>query len=65
MRYKSWIDEMFKEQFQSIGRQEGRNEGISIGEARGEERARRSIMDNLIATGMPPAQAASLTGLSV
>ena len=65
----------------AIGRNEGisigRNEGISIGEARGisigeargitigEQRARRSIMDRLIATGMSPSQAASLTGMNV
>ena len=69
VRYKSWIDEMFKEQFQSIGRQEGRNEGITIGEARGitmgEERAKRSIMERLIAGGISPQQAAAFTGMNV
>ena len=39
----------------------GRNEGISIGE----ERARRSIMDRLIAGGISPQQAAAFTGMNV
>ena len=38
----------------------GRNEGISIG--RNQER--KIIMDRLIATGMSPSQAASLTGMN-
>ena len=53
----------------TIGRNEGitigEARGITIGEARGEQRARRSIMDRLIATGMSPSQAASLTGMNV
>ena len=55
----------------------GRNEGISIGEARGisigeargisigEERAKRSIMERLIAGGISPQQAAAFTGMNV
>ncbi len=39
------------------------NDGLRIGEARGEERARRSIMENLIAGGMSPDKAAATTGL--
>ena len=39
----------------------GRNEGITIGE----ERARRSIMDRLIAGGISPQQAAAFTGMNV
>ena len=57
----------------SIGRNEGisigRNEGITIGRnegiAIGEERARRSIMERLIAGGVSPQQAAAFTGMSV
>ena len=45
----------------SIGRQEGRNEGITIGE----ERAKRSIMERLIAGGISPQQAAAFTGMNV
>ena len=42
----------------------GEARGISIGEARGEERARRSIMERLIAGGISPQQAAAFTGLN-
>ena len=49
----------------TIGRNEGitigRNEGITIGE----ERARRSIMERLIAGGISPQQAAAFTGMNV
>ena len=38
----------------------GRNEGITIGE----QRARKTIMENLIAGGMDPQQAARYTGLN-
>ena len=48
----------------NIGRSEGisigRNEGITIGE----QRARKTIMENLIAGGMDPQQAARYTGLN-
>ncbi|MBQ9565411.1 MAG: hypothetical protein IJU98_07490 [Synergistaceae bacterium] len=40
------------------------NEGITIGEQRGRQEERRLIMDRLIASGMAPSQAASLTGVS-
>ena len=47
----------------------GEARGISIGEARGitigEDRARRSIMERLIAGGISPQQAAAFTGMSV
>ena len=43
----------------------GEARGISIGEARGEERARRSIMERLIAGGISPQQAAAFTGMDV
>ena len=49
----------------AIGEARGRNEGIAIGETRGEERARRSIMERLIAGGISPQQAAAFTGLNL
>ena len=49
--------------------EEARDEGIIIGEARSNERARQeerqAIRDRLIARGMAPQEAASLTGLAV
>ena len=56
----------------TIGRNEGitigRNEGISIGRNEGisigRNQERKIIMDRLIATGMSPSQAASLTGMN-
>lgn len=39
---------------------EAMNDGIAIGE----ERARRSIMENLIASGMNPQKAAAFTGVN-
>ena len=53
MAYKSWIEKHF------------RDEGIAEGEKWGEDRARHSIMENLIAGGISPQQAAAFTGLSV
>ena len=50
-----------------VARNEGRAEGIAIGEARGEERMERmqhSIMENLIAAGISPQDAAKYTGLA-
>ena len=49
-----------KVRFKALSTDHILNEGITIGE----ERARRSIMERLIATGMTPGQAASLTGVS-
>ena len=43
------------------GLSRGRDEGITIGE----QRARRSIMETLIAGGMDPQKAASFTGLAL
>ena len=42
----------------------GEQRGITIGEQRGRQEERRLIMDRLIASGMAPSQAASLTGVS-
>jgi len=65
VRYESWIEKAFCDKGIAIGEQRG----IAIGEQRGitigEQRARRSIMENLIASGMEPGQAAAITGLSV
>ena len=52
----------------AIGEARGEARGISIGEARGitigEDRARRSIMERLIAGGISPQQAAAFTGMN-
>ena len=62
------MEDVFKELFRkelTAERDAGRQDGITIGEKRGEDRARHSIMERLIAGGIPPQQAAAFTGLSV
>ena len=70
------MEDVFKELFRKelteakndgidIGRQDGISIGRRDGIAIGEDRARHSIMENLIAGGISPQQAAAFTGLSV
>ena len=65
MAYESWIEKHFRDEGIAIGCEDGiaigRKDGITIGE----DRARRSIMKHLLETGMPPQQAAAITGLNV
>ena len=73
MAYESWIEKHFHDKGRQEGRQEGmtlgRQEGMTLGRqegiALGEERAKRSIMERLIAGGISPQQAAAFTGLNV
>ena len=65
MRFKSLSTDYILEQGRQDGITIGRKDGIIIGEKRGRQEERKVIMERLIATGMPPSQAASLTGVSV
>ncbi len=68
MRFKLLSTDHILNEGITIGEQRGitigEQRGITIGEQRGRQEERRLIMDRLIASGMAPSQAASLTGVS-